>query len=303
MRRPVIAQAEWTCPMHSEIGRGAAGACPRCGMALEPRAVSPAAENLPRDPTTTGSKLPSAPFHIAVWLGAALFSTVAVYLLWGEHHALWPLVFINSSVFILFAFSFFKPKIKRDWRNFSGFSGFIIASFAEMYGFPLTIYLLSGWLTRRFPGANLFSHDMRHLWYQRMRFNGDPHTNPIHLASIVFIIAGFLLLAASWNAFFAAQKAKRLATGPYNHVRHPQYVALIVIMLSFFLLWPTLITLVMFPVLVVAYVRLAHREEGKAVAEFGQLWMNYARCTPRWFPSSWLPTLRRDGRVVHFWGQ
>jgi protein-S-isoprenylcysteine O-methyltransferase Ste14 len=200
-------------------------------------------------------------------------------------YGLWSLVIINSAVFILFAFSFFKPSTKRDWRSFGSFSAFIVALFVEMYGFPLTIYLLSGWLTRKFPGANLLSHDMGHLWYELLGFKGDPHSNPIHILSNVLIFGGFILLSASWKVLYAAQKTHTLATGgPYARVRHPQYIGFIVIMLGFLFQWPTLITLAMFPVLCVMYVRLAHHEEREVADEFGEAWTKYATETPRWFP-------------------
>lgn len=209
-------------------------------------------------------------------------------------YGLWSLVIINSAIFILFAFSFFKPKTKRDWRTFGSFSAFVIALFVEMYGFPLTVYLLSGWLSQRFPGVDPFSHDFGHLWYTLLGSKGDPHLNPIHILSNVLIIGGFILLSAAWRVLYHAQREGTLATtGPYAYVRHPQYVAFIVIMFGFLLQWPTLITLVMFPILVAVYVRLAKREEREVRAELGEAWDRYAATT-----AAFVPRLRRRGEAV-----
>ncbi len=200
-------------------------------------------------------------------------------------YGLWSLVAIDSLVFVLFAVSFFKPSTKRDWRTLGGFSAFIVALFVEMYGFPLTIYLLSGWLVKRAPGLDLLGHDTGHLWYTLLGFKGNPHLNPIHLLSELLIVAGFLLLATAWPVLHRAQAAGRLAaSGPYAHVRHPQYLAFLAIMIGFLLQWPTLPTLVMFPILLVVYVRLAHREEREAAALFGERWSDYVSETPAWFP-------------------
>ncbi len=200
-------------------------------------------------------------------------------------YGLWSLVIINSLVFIIFAFSFTKPKTPRDWRSFSAFSAFIVALFTEMYGFPLTIYLLSGWLQTRYPGVDFLSHNAGHLWHTLLGWKGDPHTDPLHMLSFLLIGGGFWLLASAWKVLYAAQREHRLATaGVYAKVRHPQYDAFVLIMFGFLLQWPTLLTLVMFPVLVWMYVRLARREEQEAAEEFGDAYIQYVRKTAAFFP-------------------
>ncbi len=200
-------------------------------------------------------------------------------------YGLWLLVIVNSAVFIIFAFSFGKPHSPRDWRSFSAFSAFIVALFTEMYGFPLTIYLLSGWLQSRYPGSDLMSHDAGHLWSTIFGLKGDPHASVLHILSNLLIAAGFILLWAAWRVLYKAQKQRGLATtGVYAYVRHPQYAGFIAIMVGSLLQWPTILTLLMFPLLVVMYVRLAHAEEAEAHRAFGAEYDRYAAAVPGWIP-------------------
>jgi len=205
----------------------------------------------------------------------------------GNAYGLWPLVIINSAVFIAFAFGFTKPKTPRDWRSFGAFSAFVIALFAEMYGFPLTIYLISGWFVKRVPGIDPFAHNSGHLLEDLFGWGGDPHFGPFHILSYALIVCGLILLADAWKVLYKAQRDHALATtGPYARIRHPQYAAFILIMLGFLFQWPTLITFLMFPVLVWMYVRLARSEERESQAAFGEVWTEYAWRTPAFIP--WL---------------
>jgi hypothetical protein len=86
-------------------------------------------------------------------------------------------------------------KAPRDWRSLGPFSAFVIALFTEMYGFPLTIYLLSGWLQSRFPQVDWYSHDAGHLLEMIFGWRGNPHFRPFHILSSIAAALGTLLAA------------------------------------------------------------------------------------------------------------
>jgi protein-S-isoprenylcysteine O-methyltransferase Ste14 len=149
----------------------------------------------------------------------------------------------------LFAYSFFKPQTKRDWRSLGAFSAFLVGLFTETYGFPLTIYLLSGWPQSRYPNVDWFARNSGHLLEMMFGWRADPHLGPFHLASFALIAGGFILISAGWNVLYQAQRQDRLAkTGVYAHIRHPQYAGFVLVVFGFLLQWPTLLTLAMFPV-------------------------------------------------------
>jgi protein-S-isoprenylcysteine O-methyltransferase Ste14 len=205
-------------------------------------------------------------------------------------YGLWGLVVVNALVVIVLAASFFHPKTKRDWRALGTFSAFVVALFTEMYGVPLTVYLLSSWLGSNFLGLDL-THNGGHLWAELTGWKGDPHLSPFHLASYAFLIGGFWLIAAAWKRLFDAFRAERLATdGPYAFVRHPQYVGFMLIVIGFLLQWPTIPTLLMFPVMVLVYRRLSIHEEREVEERFPLEWARYEARVPRF-----VPRLRRPG--------
>jgi protein-S-isoprenylcysteine O-methyltransferase Ste14 len=105
------------------------------------------------------------------------------------------------------------------------------------------------------------------------------------LLSFVLIGGGFVLIAGAWQYLHAAQRAGRIAeAGPYAYVRHPQYAGFILILSGFLVQWPTLLTLLMYPVLVAMYLRLARQEEADARVQFGAAYDAYAKRVPAFIP-------------------
>jgi len=197
----------------------------------------------------------------------------------------WSLAVTYTLVFATLAFCFYRPKTGRDWLAFGAFTAFLVALFIEMYVFPLTIYLLSGWPGTRLLHVESFSHEFGQVLEMMFDWRANPPLGLFQIGSTVFILGGFLLLASAWFGLHKAQQRREVArTGVYAHVRHPEYVAFVLIMGGFLLQWPTLITLAMFPVLVFLYVRLARREEQEALARFGESYRRYQAATPAFVP-------------------
>lgn len=191
----------------------------------------------------------------------------------------WFLVIISVVLFLFFLKSVFRPRTKTDWQTYQSFSAFIIALFAEMYGFPLTIYLLTSWFGNKFLNIN-FSHDSGHILNKILGIAGDPHFNWLHMLSNGLIVGGLILIASAWEILYKAQKKGVLATtGIYKYVRHPQYAGFIIIIIGFLLQWPTLITLIMAPILIIRYFILARQEEREMEKKFGKIYLEYKKRT------------------------
>src|SRR3990172_3742630 len=177
-------------------------------------------------------------------------------------YGFWSLVAINAALFIIFVLSFLAPVRRREWRSFGLFSAFVIALFTEMYGFPLTIYILTAILGSRYPALNPFSHAAGHLWLTLLG-GGALMSVMIHLISNGLMLAGLIVMGIGWHRLHKAQGAL-VTDGIYTWVRHPQYAGLFLITTGMLVQWPTIVTVVTWPVLILVYYRLARRAGGEA---------------------------------------
>lgn len=197
-------------------------------------------------------------------------------------YGFWSLVLVNAGLFIFFILSFMTPVRKREWRSMSVTIAFFVALFTEMYGFPLTIYILTGILGSKYPALNPFSHASGHLWVVFLG-GGALMLSVVHLISNLLVIIGFAIMWKGWKQIHNA-KGELVTTGIYAHVRHPQYSGLFLIMIGMLIQWPTIITALMFPVLAYVYSRLSKREEREMTEIFGNEYKHYADNIPMFIP-------------------
>lgn len=198
----------------------------------------------------------------------------------GSDIGFWELSIIMVVIASWILYRYVAPKGWREWTRAGLVQAFIIALYAEMYGFPLTIYLLTGWLGIKLPWA----HDTGHLW--AYLFGWGPLGVMVEMiVGYTFVFAGISLLAEGWREVYLATKEGRLATDKlYGVVRHPQYMGIFLAIFGQLIHWPTIPTVVLFPVIVWAYYRLAKKEEDQMVQEFGTAYEAYRQSVPMFFP-------------------
>jgi len=199
----------------------------------------------------------------------------------------WRAVLIATGLFTLFLFSFSWPRRRAEWRNAGVYTAFLISLFAEMFGIPLTIYLLASFLG--LPSWAFGMHES-HLWaFALDRLGLLPLSAGVYLVMVVsvsLLAAGASLVVLGWATVYRGQ-GKLVTSGIYQHLRHPQYLGLILIVLAFNIQWPTLPTLLMAPILIGMYVRLSRREDRELATVFGQVFIEYRQQVPALFPR-WL---------------
>lgn len=197
-------------------------------------------------------------------------------------YGFWSLVVFNAAFFVIFVLSYLTPLRRREWRSFGVYSAFIVALFTEMYGFPLTIYILTSFLGSRYPVLNPFSHASGHLWVTLLG-GGAAMMTAIHIVSNTLMFGGLVIIARGWRRIHRAQGAL-VTDGLYAWVRHPQYSGLFLITIGLLIQWPTIITLLTWPILIAMYVRLARREEGDMERQLGDAYRAYRERVPRFIP-------------------
>lgn len=191
---------------------------------------------------------------------------------------LWPYAVLLIVVGAWAVYHFLAPSSWREWAGAGAVQAFIIALYAEMYGFPLTIYFLTNLLPVNIP----LIHSSGHLWATMLGY-GSLGAAVEMLTGAVFIVAGLLLIIKGWVRIYF-RRDHLITDGVYRIIRHPQYASIFLVIFGQLVHWPTIFTLALAPVIVWLYVRLACWEEAQLIKRFGDQYRKYQQRVPMFVP-------------------
>jgi len=193
-----------------------------------------------------------------------------------DDYGYWNLVVLNIIIFGLFIlFISFKKKVQR--LPTSIYLAFIVALYTKMYGFPLTIYILTWFMGYQNPLTHISGHIFAPIIGEYLFFT------LIHPLSNIMMLVGMLLIVFGWEKIHTARDAL-VTTGVYAYVRHPQYLGILMLTLGMMVQWITIPTALMWPILLILYYRLAKQEEREMEARFGERYREYKSKVPMLLP-------------------
>lgn len=199
----------------------------------------------------------------------------------GYAYGSWGLVITMVVVSAFFILRYVPARTKLGKRSGGALIAFIVALFVEMYGFPLTIYLLGHFVGVRIPLDHISGHLLGDLITWLGLGNG---WLIVMILSNALLLLGLLLVMEGWKLVYRSEGGL-VTHGAYAHVRHPQYTGIFVITLAFMIQWPTLATLLLWPFVIAMYVRLARREERDVMQEYPEAYAAYRERVPAFVPS------------------
>lgn len=214
----------------------------------------------------------------------------------GFDYNMWPAAILSTGLVFFFVGSYMLPTRRREWRSMGLFAAWIVALFTEMYGIPLTIYAFTALLGRAYPVLNPFTHQNGHLLVALASGSYLVWALVMGVSTALFW-GGIVVMARGWRLIHQA-KGELVTQGVYSRMRHPQYLGLFMIIMALLIQWPTVISVVMAPVLFWSYVRLARREEQEAEGQFGETYRIYKAQVPAFIPR-WRSLWQADARFHH----
>jgi protein-S-isoprenylcysteine O-methyltransferase Ste14 len=190
----------------------------------------------------------------------------------------WAAVIASILFFTLFAVGFAYAPKKRDWKTLGIYEAFMVALFTEMFGFPLTIFLLSSILGISIQPTGETGHLIAVALDRLGILQLDKGVFLVMAISSIMILTGLALIVLGWKKIHKATGLVK--NGIYRYSRHPQYLGILLITSAFIIQWPTVLTVIMWPVLVTMYLRLAKKEEKEMEEKFGKEYLEYKEEAP-----------------------
>lgn len=195
----------------------------------------------------------------------------------GHFYNWFGVIFFSVIYLVILLFIPFYKKM--DKKPIGTYIAFVLAFAIEMHGIPFSMYVISWIVGNHLPEGVLWGHTLFPIiGYWGMYIN------------MACAVIALCLVLSGWRQIYKRYWSKEsgtgqlVTTGIYRYIRHPQYTGLLLLSLGMLIEWATLPLLILFPVMITLYARLAKREERDMLTEFGEAYEAYRGRTKMFLP-------------------